>query len=190
MDYTELRDFDEVIDYVMECIGRKWTKSMIKFSLRDFFPGITTKTCVFIIYKAKKKIRELYNLDPSDYKGSQISFYESVIRGPSKIKDKLVAAERLDKLFGLEHAISVDVTTTAEKIQKALKDIDESVNGNGGIDGKRSEDAGDREVNATTEEESVAEVMEDVPENEVIKELGFQNVDSTMDDTSLSQGTT
>jgi len=129
MDYQELRDYEEAIDAVVEWIGKKWTKSMIKRELREAFPGIYLKTCNFLIYKARKKIRELYGIDPSFYKGSQISFYESVIRGKSKIRDKLSAAERLDKLFGLEQISTQDVNITIQKVQEALKEMDESVLG-------------------------------------------------------------
>lgn len=154
MDYKELKDFEEVVDYIVELIGRKFTQSMIRRKLREFFPGIKIKICNYLHYKAKRKITELYGIDPQHYKGTQISFYEGVIRNPGKVKDKLVAAERLDKLFGLEHVSGVDPSSVAEKIQLALKKIDDSVKGEPINDeAKNNSNEGGSKVDAETTKE-------------------------------------
>jgi len=176
MDYGELKYYDGVIDAIMERIGKKWTKSMIKRQLREWFPGISLNTCTFLIGRAKKKIRELYNIDPSEYKGSQISFYEFVIRSKSDLKHKLIAAERLDKLFGLEHVSIKDPSIIAEKIQQALKEMDESVLGSEDENGG-NKNVGEGEIDAgnSTKEKQKNTVNSEIFEGSIIEESTVSN---------------
>jgi len=180
MDYKELKDFDEVIDEVIEWLARKWTTSMIKRQLRELFPGISTRTCVFLIGKAKKKIRELYGIDVAEYRSNQISFYESIIRNKSKIKDKLTAAERLDKLFGLEHVSIENPNDTARKVQDALKEMDETILGseeeNGGSENGRERQVDPRNITEKKQENTSSSKVSEEPitcdeENKIPKDI-------------------
>lgn len=125
--FNEIRDYDDVIDEVMEWIGRKWTTGMIKMSMREVWPGIKVSTIHAIIARARKKICKLYNIDPNEYKGSQISFYEAIIRSKAKTHDKLKAAERLDALFGLENVSGVDPADLAAKIRQFRQEMDTTI---------------------------------------------------------------
>lgn len=129
----EYKYADELIDAVMEYIAQKWTPSMIRRQLREYFPDIILKTCNFLISKARARIRERYGISPEDYKGEQIAFYESVIRNKAKLADKLKAAERLDKLFGLENISNVDPAAIVEKILAFKRQAEQTI---GGQDGK------------------------------------------------------
>lgn len=139
-DYAECM---ELVEAVMEWIGMRWTKSMIKRELREYFgQDLSFMTCNFLIKAACLEIRKRYNINPQYYKGKQIEFYESIIRNRhEKTKDRLTAAERLDKLFGLENVSTEDPDVVASKIREALKEMDESV---GGQDEQgQSKDSGD-----------------------------------------------
>jgi hypothetical protein len=138
-------DYELLVDAVMEMMARKWTKSMIKAQLRDDFKGIKLAAMRQIIRDAKAKIQKLYGIDPQEYKGRQISFYEYVIRTKSKMSDKLTAAERLDKLFGLEHIQGDDPEIQARRIREQLIEM-ESTMGVGGPDNGGSSNEGESQV--------------------------------------------
>jgi len=144
-------DCEEIVEAVMEMIGKRWTKSMIKAELRKWFPGLTDSSAQWIITQAKRLICKIYNIDPHEYKGKQIAFYESVIRGGAKVHDKLTAAERLDKLFGLEHITMEDPALMAQKIIEFKKQAEATVGGTGGQSNGGSEHEGSRENNAGTD---------------------------------------
>jgi hypothetical protein len=187
MGNSHLIDCAEVIDQVMEWIGMKWKKSMIKAELRKWFPDLKGMTAEFIISAARKKIKVLYKIDATEYKGKQIEFYESIIRGKAKHRDKLTAAERLDKLLGLENISTDDPLITAQKIREALNKMDNTVSSeeneneeDGGLqENKNNKNEGDSKTNADESSgESIKIVSdeddifkdEDLPE-EVLEEL-------------------
>lgn len=141
--FNEIHDYDDIIDECMEWIGRKWTTGMIKTQMREMWPGIKVSTIFVIISKARAKIRKLYNIDPNEYKGSQISFYEAIIRSKAKVRDKLKAAERLDALFGLESISNADPAELAAKIRQFIQEADSTI---GEQDGG-NKNVGDSETN-------------------------------------------
>lgn len=138
-------DSMELVEAVMEWIGMRWTVSMIKRELREFFgDDLSFKTCNYLIKAANAEIRKRFNINPQDYKGIQITFYESIIRNRSeKTKNQLTAAERLDKLFGLEQVSSDDPEILARKIRDALKEMDESIEDKQDGDKQGSTNGGD-----------------------------------------------
>lgn len=145
MSSTDFSFCAEVVDEVMEWIALRWTTSMIKRELRDWFPNLSGVACSFIISAAKKKIRVKYNVDPSEYKGRQIGFYEAVMRSRAKVRDKLSAAERIDKLLGLENVASENPQDIAEMIIKFKNEAKKTVGNSGDV---RSENKGNGETNA------------------------------------------
>jgi hypothetical protein len=159
----------EIVEAVMEWIARRWTKSMIKAELRDWFPGMSSFACGFIISAARKEIRKRYNIDPAEYKGRQIEFYESIIRSKTKVRDKLSAAERIDKLLGLEHIVNDNPDAVAAKIRAAINEMDSSI---GATNGKESQNEGDSKVNAKSSTESNEPLRSEEPakEKEIINE--------------------
>lgn len=120
----------EIVDACMEWIGMRWTTSMIKRELRAIAAlYLSDRTCKTVIRAAEARIRKLYGIEPQYYKGKQIAFYEYIIRKQGeKTKDKLAAAERLDKLFGLDQISGVDPEATARRIRDELQAMDESMN--------------------------------------------------------------
>jgi hypothetical protein len=124
-----LNQCDLIVDQVVEWIGLKWTKSMIKAELRDWFGDqLSSSLCSRIISHARWKIKELYKIDPAEFKGSSIEFYRSVIRNPKiSVQFKLTAQERLDKLLGLENMSFDDPGLYAEKVAKAMEAMDGTV---------------------------------------------------------------
>lgn len=139
-DYAECM---ELVEAVMEWIGMRWTVSMIKRELREYFGNdLSFMTCNYLIKAAKAEIRKRYNIDPQYYKGVQIEFYESIIRNRyEKTKERLTAAERLDKLFGLEQITADDPEIQARKIREFLKEADESIGEqDGGVEKSNEED--------------------------------------------------
>jgi len=151
-DYAECT---ELVEAVMEWIGMRWTVSMIKRQLREYFgKDLSFMTCNYLIKAANREIRRRFNIDPQHYKGIQIEFYESIIRNQyEKTKNKLTAAERLDKLFGLEQIIGDDFEVQARKIREALNEMDESVRGqnNGGEQKSVDEGEGNNDTRSSTE---------------------------------------
>jgi len=128
-----------VIDQVAEYIAMKWTKTQIFNHLRQTFPDLKRRTVRALIRRAGKDIMERYGINPEEYKGQQIAFYEYVIRGQSydkkdgcksTVKERLVAAERLDKLFNLENIVNADPAEKAAQIIEFIKQAKETV-GNG-----------------------------------------------------------
>ena len=191
-DYAESM---ELVESVMEWIGMRWTTSMIKRELREYFGSdLSFMTVNFLIKTANKEIRKRYNIDPQHYKGIQITFYESIIRKEhEKTKNKLSAAERLDKLFGLEQISADDPEIQARKIREALIEMDESVGepDNGGDQesieeneqGNKDDGEGEVELNrnngrdkkqdtrsSSEETKKQEERATEVPENPTIKE--------------------
>lgn len=147
MDYSQCI---EIVEAAMEWIALRWSKSQMKRELRDWFPGLSGMTCDFIFSAAKKEIRKRYNIDPDEYKGKAIAFYEYVIRGDSKMRDKLTAAERLDKLYGLEQLQHEDADTTARKIREALIQIEDQIEGVPDDVKQNYKPEGEGEINAGT----------------------------------------
>jgi len=173
-----------VVDAVMEWISLKWTPSMIRRELREAFPDITFKTCNWFIGAAKRKIVKLHGIDPNEYKGSQIALYETIIRNPkTKTPDIIKAAERLDKLFGLENISNIDPEQLAEKILTFKRRAAQTIGGldNGGNKNERNgessnEDEGtkantDKQTHAdeNMDSDSTSEFME--VDKEILKEL-------------------
>lgn len=123
---------DLVIDAVVEWLGKKYRKSQIKLELAEINGGKRLDPWVVerIISLARKKIRDIYHIDPIEFKGTSIEFYQSIIRHPKySIKYKLIAQARIDALLGLEHLSSDDPTVYAAKVTEALKAMDKSVTG-------------------------------------------------------------
>lgn len=140
-------DSMELVETVMEWIGMRWTVSMIKRELRSYFGNdLSFQTCNYLIKSAKAEIRKRFNIDPQEYKGIQITFYESIIRrSKEKTINQLKAAERLDSLFGLEQVTGDDPEVQARKIREALKEMDECFEDTENGDEQRSENDGEGE---------------------------------------------
>jgi len=105
---------------------------MIKAELRDnFMSDIKLPQVNAIIRAANAEIKKMYNIDASEYRGRQIAFYEMIIREEKylkeciKVVERLKAAERLDKLFGLETIQLEDADAIAERVRAALQAMDE-----------------------------------------------------------------
>lgn len=197
MEYKELRDWEDIIDKAVEWFGMKWHKGMMKTQLRAYFPGISLKTMNHVISAAKHKICKLYGIDPLEYKGSQISFYESIIRGKkAKIEAKIKAAERLDKLFNLEQVSGIDPEITARKIREALAAMRETVpskpkeeaeeNNNGKCinEGKGNIESGQLLTPIEETEINLDEVVE-LPTEEMLNELRFNRDDPIKPETNI-----
>lgn len=141
-------DCMEIVEEAMEWIAKRWTFSMMKRELREWFPGLSDASCRWILTQAKREIIKRFNIDPKEYKGKQVAFYESIIRGKNeKTRDQLTAAERLDKLFGLESISTEDPALVAAKILEFKRQAEKTVGGQG--DGG-SKNEGSREVDAGT----------------------------------------
>lgn len=146
---------DELIDSVMDYIAQKWTPAMIRRQLREYFPDITLKTCNYLIHNAKRRIRERYGIDPEEYKGEQIAFYEYIMRKNYKIADKLKAAERLDKLFGLENVTNIDPAALVNKILEFKRQATNTIGGKddgGSINVGQGEDDAPKDAGSTTKD--------------------------------------
>lgn len=122
-----------LVEACMEWIAQRWTKSMIRAELRDWFKDdINATVCQAIIKAAKDEIKRKYNIDASEYRGRQISFYELIIREKKyykefiKVQERIKAAERLDKLFNLEGIQAEDADAIAERVRAALQEMDEN----------------------------------------------------------------
>ena len=144
---ADYADVDILVDAVMEWYAMRWTKSQIKRQLREEFSDITVRAIESLLTMARRKIRELYGINPQEYKGRQIAFYEAIIRRKNKTRDKLTAAERLDKLFGLENVQGGDPATQAREIRKqiaemeaTMPDFEEADNGDTKHDGESQTD--------------------------------------------------
>lgn len=173
-DYEQCK---EIVEAVMEWIGMRWTPSMIKRELREYFGAdLSFQTYNRLFKAAGAEIRRRYNIDPQYYKGVQVEFYESVIRNRfEKTKNKLTAAERLDRLFGLEQITGDDPELVARKIREEIKAMKESVLGE---DDGENKNAGERQVdnerskensNSESEKEFIDET--DILSSEVVKEI-------------------
>jgi len=188
MDYGELIDYSAVIDAIVEWIALNWTKSQMKRELIKWFPEISPFTMEFLITKARKAIRKKYDIEPQEYKGKQISFYEWVIRTKSKMKDKLVAAERLDKICGLEFTPTDNPEILAGKICSLIKDMENSVEG---PNNEQCKDEGVSKADVhtadvSTEDEKVNTVSEDdTKDNSVVKESSIEDELNEADLSSL-----
>lgn len=139
-------DCEEIVDAVMDMIAKRWTKSMIKRELREWFPGLSASSAQWIITQAKRKICKIYNIDPKEYKGKQIAFYELILRGGDKTHDKLAAAERLDKLLGLEHITIEDPALMAAKIIEFKRQAEKTVGGQSDGHTKQEQQCGSSET--------------------------------------------
>lgn len=152
-------DSMELVEAVMEWLGMRWTESMIKRQLRDYFgEHLSFQTCKYLIKAAKAEIRKRFNIDPQEYKGLQITFYESVIRRKEeKTKNQLTAAERLDKLFGLEQITFDDPEIMARKIREGIASMKESVSGenDGGNEEVIKENGGEGKNDAENKQEVI-----------------------------------
>jgi len=122
-----------LVEACMEWIAQRWTKSMIRAELRDWFKDdIDSAACQAIIRAAKNEIKRIYNIDASEYRGRQISFYELIIREKKyyneliKVESRIKAAERLDKLFNLEGIQAEDADAIAERVRAALDEMDKN----------------------------------------------------------------
>lgn len=123
---------DLVIDAVVEWLGLKYRKSQIKAELTEINGGKPLNPWAYnaIIKAATQKIRDIYHIDAVESKGSSIEFYSAIIRKPKiAIKYKLIAQQRLDALLGLEHLATDDPKIYAEKVARAMKAMDASVDG-------------------------------------------------------------
>jgi hypothetical protein len=119
---------DELIDTVMEYIGKQMRKSHIKLKLREDFPDLKIHVIERLIKLAKQRIIEVYKVNPEHFKGCSIEFYASVLRDPDEgTKYKLIAQQRLDAMLGLENITSEDPTEFAQKVQDAMREMDETV---------------------------------------------------------------
>jgi hypothetical protein len=146
---------EEIIDHVVDLLGRRFRKSQIKAALAEINGGERLKGWVSekIINLARKKIRETYNTDPVEFKGAAIEFYESILRGRYSLRYKLQARQQLDKLLGLENISTDDPSIYTEKVVEALQEMDESVLGK--PDNSEEPKSEQESVTQETEEASV-----------------------------------
>ncbi|KKL11009.1 hypothetical protein LCGC14_2550120 [marine sediment metagenome] len=194
MDYKELTDSEDVIDAAVEWYGKKWHKGMMYAEMRKWFPGVSIGTMNRVLKIARHKICALYGIDPLEYKGSQISFYESILRdNKNKVDSQIKAAERLDKLFGLEQVSGADPADLARKVIAFKKEIEEQNSGEdeeNGDGGNKHEGNGGNEPtdipkeNLKSTETKSTDGRNDVDEDidlpdtltpEMLKELRFNN---------------
>lgn len=172
---------DLIVDAVVEWLGKKYRKSQIKLELAKINGGerLDFRVVDHIISLAKKKIRNLYHVDPIEFKGSSIEFYQSVIRNPkAKIKDKLVAQQRIDVLLGLEHLATDDPAIYAEKVKAAMKAMDDSVTGQ-----KPDEDSSQESTLQSKSKEQHGDPDEEIHDEKLAEDL--KDVELTDDGLSL-----
>lgn len=176
---------DIIVDDIVEWFALRWTKSMMKAELRSYFKDINTSEMEKLISRAKKKIRKLYGIDPKEYKGRQIAFYELILRDVKiKVRNKLTAAERLDKLFGLEKIQGGDPETQARLIReqiaqmKASMNIDENDEEIEDIDGgsettgqDKTDSTGETKGNANTSTTEELEIEDSITDDNISEEL-------------------
>lgn len=150
---------DLVVDHVMELLGKRYRKSQIKIELAKLLNnGKPLKLTVVnkLINLARKKIRELYKIDSTEYMGCSIEFYSSILRDErASLKYKLTANENLDKLLGLENISNEDPEEYASKLREAMKIMD------GTIQGKDLDDDGQTQFQTQSSKDSNRDSLEE-----------------------------
>lgn len=156
---------------------------MIKAELREWFGDKLPSTlCERIISCARRKITSLYRVDPMEFKGSSIEFYQSVIRNPRiSVQCKLTAQERLDKLLGLETMSIDNPAVYAAKVAAAMKAAD------GTVSGSDVTDVDEEEANAKSSADSSAKYSADsaVGRPDLFEDSGDDALSSAVIDAGL-----
>jgi len=121
---------EQLIDFIVELLGRMYKRSQIVSELRTYFPDISYMTVGILINRAREKIRDTLNLDPSEYRGKIVECLETIIRNPrAKNKDKIKAAEMLSQISGVNQASLEDPVNYAKRVAAAILAADNSVQG-------------------------------------------------------------
>lgn len=132
-DNTPLHECPEVVEMVMECLGRRYKKSQIKAELRKIIPNLSRQACEKVIAAARKQIREKFKLDPQEYRGYLIEELERLLRNdrtPTKFRLKTI--HELVLLLGLDHIAETEAPEAyAEKVKEAMRAMDASIDGTG-----------------------------------------------------------
>lgn len=189
----EYRNSDILVDYVVDLLAQKWTRSMILHEIQvTLDKEVKLSTVITLISSAKKRIVKRYHISPEEYKGEQVAFYEAIIRGktnsanglPSKISERLTAAERLDKLLNLEHISNDDPADKAAKVREFLRAADATVSRKPDESNNKSSSKPREDVNKRLAKGQNDERSKDAGQCEVTQ------VSSNTRDNSSSNGTT
>lgn len=130
--YKGLEDDEEIVDFVMELLGRRYKKGEIKNKIREkIAPDISVPALEALITAAKKRIRENYRIDPMEYKGYLIEELERFLRNDkTSIKLRLKTIHELAELLGLRAIAETETPLEyAKKVAEAIKQMDASVDG-------------------------------------------------------------
>jgi hypothetical protein len=100
---------EDAIDLAQYCLGRRWDKGKIKIVLKEKF-DLSARSCERVLSRARERIVLATSQDRREHRQDAFGFYLSVIRDAgATTREKLLAQERIDKLFGLEAAAKVEV---------------------------------------------------------------------------------
>lgn len=119
----------EVLEQVMEWLGRQWRLSQIRQGLIEIMgEDVSWELTKRVVNFARQKIRVELGVDADEYRGRAVEFYASIIRSDrAGLKYKLHAQTRLDKLLGLEAVPEGNPNEYAENLRRAISMVDSGI---------------------------------------------------------------
>lgn len=140
---------DELVDFVVNCLGMRYTKSGIKQAIAELgqqcTPPVTlrpsSQTIEKLITAARNKMINRVRENRGIHKGDALAFLESIIANPNASwRDKLGAQQQLTELSGLAHqheieerrlglagALAKAPDEQAQRILAAMNKMDETI---------------------------------------------------------------
>jgi len=122
---------DDIVNFVCDMLAQRFHKGQIKKAIREELAAdISLPALECLITTAKKRIRDRYKIDATEYKGYLVAELERLLRAKTPTKYRLKIIHELADLLGLR-AIADQETPQeyAKKVAEAIRQMDGSVDG-------------------------------------------------------------
>ena len=91
------------IEYTSELVSQGLAMSAIKSKLRERFGELSARTCASYRSRACAMFLEQAGQSREEIRAESFAFYKNVISDPkATLRERLLARERIDKIFGIE----------------------------------------------------------------------------------------
>jgi hypothetical protein len=118
---------DDVIEFAEFALAQGFLKGVVKALLKEKYE-LCYRSCETVITQARKKLLERAELSHDELRRDSFQIYDAISRDPAyAARERMLARERIDKLFGLEGPIKLqhsgEINTTAEResMQKLMR---------------------------------------------------------------------
>lgn len=116
-------ELQEREDLAFDLLSRCFHKSQIKKHFKERY-NCSARTVEKYLSRARGRMAIQAQQAKGDLRAESLAFYLSVLRNnAATVKDKLLARERIDRLYGLDAPLKIKDVTEADKLKEQAKEL-------------------------------------------------------------------